>query len=341
MAKHVAADEPFERSELGAQEAIERFAAEDQPYKVELIQDLVRDEGVESVSLYRNGPFEDLCRGPHAPSTGRIGAFKLTSLAGAYWRGDENRQMLTRIYGTAFPDSKQDLAEHLERIEQAKARDHRRLGPELGLFTFREEAPGMPLWLPERRGAPAPDRGRGPQAAPPARLRGDQDAPDPRRGALASLRALGQLPREHVLRRAVRARSRRVGPPLRGQADELSRRLPRLRLGGALLPRPAAAPCRVRPRLALRARGRPARAAPGPRLHPGRRPRLLHDRSGSRRGRLDLRGDRPALRALRIRSGPGRALDPAREVDRHRRAVGARRQTRCARRSTARGASTT
>jgi threonyl-tRNA synthetase len=147
MAKHVAADEPFERRELPAQEAIERFAADEQPYKVELIEDLVRDEGVESVSLYRNGPFEDLCRGPHGPSTGRIGAFKLTSLAGAYWRGDENRQMLTRIYGTAFPDSKQ-LSEHLQRIEEAKARDHRRLGPELGLFTLREEAPGMPLWLP-------------------------------------------------------------------------------------------------------------------------------------------------------------------------------------------------
>src|SRR5918992_6066770 len=102
MAKHVAADEPFERRELPAEEAIERFAADEQPYKVELIEDLVRDEGVETVSLYRNGPFEDLCRGPHGPSTGRIGAFKLTSLAGAYWRGDENRQMLPRIYGDSF-----------------------------------------------------------------------------------------------------------------------------------------------------------------------------------------------------------------------------------------------
>ena len=77
-------------------------ADEGQDYKVELIEDLIRDEGAETVSLYRNGPFEDLCRGPHGPSTGRIGAFKLTSLAGAYWRGDETRQMLTRIYGTAF-----------------------------------------------------------------------------------------------------------------------------------------------------------------------------------------------------------------------------------------------
>src|SRR5436189_246323 len=127
--------------------AIERFREAEEPYKVELIEDLVSDEGVESVSLYRNGPFTDLCRGPHGPSTGRIGALKLTSLAGAYWRGDESRQMLTRIYGTAF-FSKRDLEEHLRRREEARARDHRRLGPELGIFMLRPEAPGMPFWLP-------------------------------------------------------------------------------------------------------------------------------------------------------------------------------------------------
>ena len=148
MREHVDADEPFERTDVSAAEARERFAAEDQPYKVELIDDLIADEGVETVSLYRNGPFLDLCRGPHGPSTGRIGALKLTSLAGAYWRGDEKRQMLTRIYGTAFFKQK-DLEQHLERIEQAKERDHRRLGPELGLFMLRPEAPGMPFWLPE------------------------------------------------------------------------------------------------------------------------------------------------------------------------------------------------
>jgi threonyl-tRNA synthetase len=148
MAAHVEADEPFERSELAAEEAIERFRTEDQPYKAELIEDLIRDEDVKTVSLYRNGPFVDLCRGPHGPSTGRIKAFKLNSIAGAYWRGDESRQMLTRIYGTAF-FSDRDLQEHLERIEEAKARDHRRLGPQLGLFLLRPEAPGMPFWLPQ------------------------------------------------------------------------------------------------------------------------------------------------------------------------------------------------
>ncbi len=147
MREHVAADEAFERSEITADEALERFRTEEQPYKVELISDLMRDQGVETVSLYRNGPFTDLCRGPHGPSTGRIGALKLTSLAGAYWRGDESRTMLTRIYGTAF-FKKRDLDAHLERIEQARERDHRRLGPELGIFMLRPESPGMPFWLP-------------------------------------------------------------------------------------------------------------------------------------------------------------------------------------------------
>ena len=147
MRRHVKADEVFERSDISTAEALDRFAREGQDYKVELIQDLVRDQGVETVSLYRNGPFTDLCRGPHAPSTKRIKAFKLTSVAGAYWRGDETRPMLTRIYGTAFL-SKEDLDEHLEMLEQARARDHRKLGRELGLFMLSDLSPGSPFWLP-------------------------------------------------------------------------------------------------------------------------------------------------------------------------------------------------
>ncbi len=147
MRTHIEADEEFSRRDVPVGEAIEIFRGQDEGYKVELIADLIADEGVETVSLYRNGPFEDLCRGPHGPSTGRIKAIKLNSVAGAYWRGDESRQMLTRIYGTAFFSTK-DLEAHIERIEQAKARDHRRLGPQLGLFMLREEAPGMPFWLP-------------------------------------------------------------------------------------------------------------------------------------------------------------------------------------------------
>src|SRR6476646_2146964 len=147
MRAHISAAEEFSRRDVPAAEAIEIFEGQGEDYKVELIRDLVAGEGVETVSLYRNGPFEDLCRGPHGPDTGRIKAIKLNSVAGAYWRGDESRQMLTRIYGTAF-FSKKELDAHLERIEQAKARDHRRHGPQLGIFMLREEAPGMPFWLP-------------------------------------------------------------------------------------------------------------------------------------------------------------------------------------------------
>jgi threonyl-tRNA synthetase len=147
MRAHVKANEPFTREDVGVDEALARFRAEDQPYKVELIEDLVRNEGVDTVSLYTNGPFTDLCRGPHAPATGRIKAFKLLSLAGAYWRGDASRQMLTRIYGTAFHSAK-DLDAYLERLEQARARDHRKLGRELDLFLFSELSPGSPFWQP-------------------------------------------------------------------------------------------------------------------------------------------------------------------------------------------------
>ncbi len=162
MRAHIKAAETFEREDVPVAQARERFLSERQDYKVELIDDLVRGasygagagsgaaEGVqrlESISLYTNGPFTDLCRGPHAPTTKSVGAFKLNSVAGAYWRGDSSRTMLTRIYGTAF-FTKAELEQHLERIEQAKARDHRKLGRELGLFTFSDVSPGAAFWLP-------------------------------------------------------------------------------------------------------------------------------------------------------------------------------------------------
>ncbi len=147
MKQHVKADEQFVREDVPVEAGRARFEAEGQSYKVELIDDLVASQGIDTVSLYTNGPFTDLCRGPHAPSTKRIKAFKLQSVAGAYWRGDASRTMLTRVYGTAF-FSKADLAEHLERIEEAKKRDHRRLGPQLGLFEFSPVAQGAAFWLP-------------------------------------------------------------------------------------------------------------------------------------------------------------------------------------------------
>jgi threonyl-tRNA synthetase len=151
MREHIGADEPFVRQDVSVGEALERFRSEGQDYKVELIEDLVRNADpahpLDTVSLYTNGPFTDLCRGPHAPSTKRIKTFKLQSVAGAYWRGDARNPMLTRVYGTAF-FSTRDLEEHLERLEKARANDHRRLGPQLGLFTFSEVSPGSPFWFP-------------------------------------------------------------------------------------------------------------------------------------------------------------------------------------------------
>ncbi len=151
MQAHVKAAERFEREDIPVADARARFHAAQQDYKVELIDDLTRtadpSHPLETVSLYTNGPFTDLCRGPHAPSTKTVGAFKLQSVAGAYWRGDSTRTMLTRIYGTAF-FTKAALEEHLERLEQARARDHRKLGRELDLFQFSELSPGAPLWKP-------------------------------------------------------------------------------------------------------------------------------------------------------------------------------------------------
>ena len=152
MRAHVKAAETFCREDVPVALARERFLADAQDYKVELIDDLISSsasagEPLETVSLYTNGPFTDLCRGPHAPSTATVKAFRLNSVAGAYWRGDSDRTMLTRIYGTAF-FSKGALEEHLERIEQAKARDHRKLGRELGLFTFSDVSPGAAFWYP-------------------------------------------------------------------------------------------------------------------------------------------------------------------------------------------------
>ncbi len=135
---------PLERFELPRAEALEFM--KDEPYKIELINDLPEDA---VISFYRQGDFTDLCAGPHMDNTGRIkgNAIKLTSCTGAYWRGDSNRKMLQRIYGTCFP-TKAELDEYLTRIEEAKRRDHRRLGRKLGLFAFRDEAPGFPFYLP-------------------------------------------------------------------------------------------------------------------------------------------------------------------------------------------------
>jgi threonyl-tRNA synthetase len=145
MRASVAAKHPFVHSEWPHEKALEYFREHDQPYKVELIEDLPG----ETVGIEVQGPFLDLCRGQHVENTGEIGPFKLMRVAGAYWRGDENRPMLQRVYGTAW-DSQEELDAYLERLEEAKKRDHRRLGRELELFMNSEEVgAGLPLWLPK------------------------------------------------------------------------------------------------------------------------------------------------------------------------------------------------
>ncbi len=145
MKEIVKANLPFKRSEMNAQDAIALFKDEGEDYKVEIIEDL----GEERVSLYTQGSFTDLCRGPHLPSTGSIKAFRLTKVAGAYWRGDEKRAMLSRIYGVAFAEQKA-LKKYLHKLEEAKKRDHVRLGKELGLFsTYEEIGAGLVVWHPK------------------------------------------------------------------------------------------------------------------------------------------------------------------------------------------------
>jgi threonyl-tRNA synthetase len=152
MRELVAADLPFVREDVARAVALERLS--DQPYKVEIIHGLDDDAvegeaaGGDSVTLYRNGDWADLCLGPHVPSTGRLGAFRLTNVAGAYWRGDEQRPMLTRIYGTAWATD-EDLDAYLTRLEEAEKRDHRKLGRQLDLFSSPDElGPGLWIWHP-------------------------------------------------------------------------------------------------------------------------------------------------------------------------------------------------
>lgn len=145
MKKIIQANYPIEKFVLPRQEAIEYMADRKEDYKVELINDLPEDE---EISFYKQGDFVDLCAGPHMDSTGQIKAIKLTSVAGAYWRGDVNKKMLQRIYGTSFP-SQLELDEYLKKVEEAKKRDHRKIGKEMDLFLLLDEGPGFPLFMPK------------------------------------------------------------------------------------------------------------------------------------------------------------------------------------------------
>ena len=145
MKRIIQANLPLERFELPRQDALDFMRERQEPYKVELIEDLPEDA---AISFYKQGDFVDLCAGPHMDSTGAIKAVKLMSVAGAYWRGDEKNKMLQRIYGTAFP-SQEELDAHIKRIEEAKLRDHRKIGKEMDLFALLDEGPGFPFFMPK------------------------------------------------------------------------------------------------------------------------------------------------------------------------------------------------
>ena len=317
----------WSREEIPRDEAKARFAAEGEPYKVELV-----DTAEGDISLYTQGDFTDLCRGPHLQNAKPIKAFKLTGLAGAYWRGDEHNKQLTRIYGTAFY-SQADLDAYLERLEEARKRDHRRLGVQLDLFHLSEISPGSPFWHPKgmviwneledlRR---REDASRGYVEV--------QDAAHLRQGALGDVGPLGEVPRAHVPDPGGRAH-------LRAQADELPGahgRSSRTSCG-------ATASCR-----SASPRRRP--------LHRNERAGTLHGLTRVRHvtqddahifctreqiedeifGCLDYAKFIYDLLRARVEL---RALDPAGEQARHRRGVGLHRRRARALRSTGAGSST-
>ena len=192
--RELAEGREWSREEIARDEARERFSAEGEPYKVELV-----DTAEGDISLYTQGEFTDLCRGPHLQDSKPIKAVKLTGLAGAYWRGDEKNTQLTRIYGTAFY-SQEDLDTYLERLEEAKRRDHRRLGQQLDLFHLDEQRARHAVLAPEGNGALEHPRGPAAPREREARLRRGEDAADLRHRRLDHLGPLGEVPRRHVPR---------------------------------------------------------------------------------------------------------------------------------------------
>ena len=203
---------PFTKEVWSREDAIAHFKAVGEDYKVELIDAIPAGE---DLRIYRQGDWLDLCRGPHMTSTGQVGtAFKLTTVAGAYWRGDSNNAMLQRIYGTAWASDK-DLKAHLHRLEEAERRDHRKLGREMDLFHFQEEGPGVVFWHPKGwELVPAPDELHAP-APERCRLPGGQRTAGPGSGIVGDVRPLGLVSRKHVHH----GDGRRA--PVRDQADEL------------------------------------------------------------------------------------------------------------------------
>ena len=290
MAELAKKDEPVTRRLLPRDDAVAYFKSIGEHYKAEIIASIPSNE---DISLYSEGAFTDLCRGPHVPSTGKLKVFKLMKLAGAYWRGDSKNEMLQRIYGTAWA-KKDDLDAYLtpdrggREARSPQARPHARPLPSAG------RGAGHGVLAPEGVVDLAAGRAVHAPRLPGQRLPGSARAADPRPLAVGALRPLAELQGEHVHHRVGEAR-------LRDQADELPGAHPDLQLGPAQLPRPAAALRRVRRLPPQRAVGRAARHHAGARVHPGRRPHLLHRGPDPGRGG----GVQPAgarrLQGLRLR----------------------------------------
>ena len=199
MREIAAADYPFERREVSREEAVDLFSKKGERYKVELINDLPAD--VKTVSLYTQNGYVDLCRGPHIPSTGMIKAFKLLNVAGAYWRGDERNKMLQRIYGTGFA-TQEALDEHLRLLEEAKKRDHRRLGRELDLFQLNDEAgAGLVIFHPKGTLLRTIIEDWEKKGTSQAGLRYGHRPPDPEGRSLEAVGPFRSLPGKHVFHR--------------------------------------------------------------------------------------------------------------------------------------------
>ena len=342
MVEIVGADSPFRREVVTRDEARALLESLDENFKLEHLERLE-----DPISLYRHGEWVDLCEGPHVPSTGFLKAVKLTSVAGAYWRGDERNPMLQRIYGTAFPSPKA-LRAHLKQLEEAKKRDHRKLGKELKLFAFHPHAPASPFFLPRGSVDLQPPRKLRPLALRAVRLRRGDHPADLRQRALSHLGAPAVVRREHVHggdlreprkaseedrreaaaeRRAVDRGVQRVAS-LRGEADELPESLPDVRDDQAELPRPTDAHGRLRASASLRAKWRGPRAHPRSHVCAGRRAHLLHARPGAGR---DQELPRPGARRvprLRFHRRAHRHRDAAGEASWRRRGVGPVRDRR-------------
>ena len=298
----------WERQEVAADEAKRLFAEQGEDYKVELV-----DTAEGDISLYTQGDFTDLCRGPHLQDSKPIKAIKLTGLAGAYWRGDENNTQLTRIYGTAFY-SQADLDAYLERIEEAKKRDHRRLGVQLDLVHFDEHSPGSPLWHPkgmviwnelEKIRKRENDK------------RGYLEVKTPIIYNEETFITSGHFPTYEDLMFKLEVRR----SPLGDEGDELPRAHAALRQQAAFLPRAAAAVRRAGAPAPQRDHGHAARPAPRPARHAGRRAHLRQPGSDSGRDRRGRRLRELPLRPVR-NDGFRRAGDPPGQEDRDGRAVG-------------------